>query len=754
MHETPPRRLRGWREALQSVWLPNADQTVAFLVILAGLLLSLSAFVAIRGELNEHQRMEFEWVAHNRNNALKKGIENGLDAVNSVANLFDVSERVSSDSFRRYASALFERYPGIHTLEWVPRAMTVGSAGHPAQVQPGGAGDRLITQSAADRTPMPAAAGEVRFPIKHIYPARTGEQSVGFDYGSSPTYLDLIERAWLSGRAVVSGRVKLLKEDDPQYGFQVFQPVYRHGTPIATAEQRRLALRGFAVGVFRIADLANASISILEPRGVEFLIRDESAPASEGFLDFYASRLSPHTPSAADRQATPDWDLEDAPRVTETFAVADRRWSITCSATRQFRSAEGFRYGDWIVLIGGLMLTILMALFIMHNRAAMRVRLRIEQELRESEQKLRVLFHQSPDIIMTVDPEGRILMSNRSPTGDDDGPTTGGCSAEGLPERVRGRYHQALRQVFDTGDAGEIGLARDDASCWDLRIVPLRVGGRVTAAMVIITDVTEKRMLEIHAIRSARLASLGVLAASVAHEINNPNNAIAFNASILLRSWGDLLRVLTRFREEYGDYTIGGVPAEQAIDGIPRLLAGIENGSRRIHGIVGNLKHMARPDEGELDHRVDVADVLQNSLSLLQSQVRKYCDDCLLDVQEPLPAVQGNAQQLEQVFINLILNALQSLPNRAAKVRISAALEEEAEFIRVTVRDEGCGIPDAIRGRVLESFFTTKTANGGTGLGLSISYRIIQNHGGRMEFNSDAGEGTEVVVRLPRSART
>jgi PAS domain S-box-containing protein len=689
------------------------------MVALLGLLLSLGAFIAVRGDLDAHQEAELEWVAHNRINAVKKEIRNGLDAVQSIRDLLDAADPLTPSGFERYAQSLLARHPGIHSLAWIPVV-----------------------------SPDVPVTDDVHAPIIFVVPDRKDEQSFGLEDLSGTIDPELTERARDSGQPVVSARITLSQGEEPRHGFTVFQALYRIGAPTDTPDQRRAALRGFAVGVFRIDYLVDSAIASLEPRGVELLIRDESAPPHEAFLEFYASRLSARAVPHMSNLAAPEWDLEDARRITETFTVADRLWSMTCSPTRRFRSAEGFRYGDWAVLIGGLLLTLVMTLFVIHTRTAIRVRMRIEQELRESEQKLRVLFHQSPDIILTVDRADRILMSNRPRAGDDVVCAVGQCAADILPERIRARYHQALELAFSSGDAGKLSLARDDSRWWELRIVPLRVAGSLIAAMIIITDVTDKRMLEIHAIRNARLASLGVLAASVAHEINNPNNAIQFNASILTRSWEDILSVLSRFRDEHGDFMIGGVPVERAIAGLPRLLAGIENGSRRIHAIVGNLKHMAQPDEGELDHRVDLADVLEDSLSVLQSQIRKHCEDCRLEIRGPLPPVQGNHQQLEQVFINLILNALQSLPNPSARVRIGAFLEDEGELIQVSVRDEGCGIPEHVRGRVLDPFFTTKKGDGGTGLGLSISYRIIQNHGGRMEIISIPDGGTEVLVRL------
>jgi PAS domain S-box-containing protein len=726
---------------------------LAVIMLVTGLGASLSAFLMLKTELDSRQSLEFQWVAHNRNNALKKGIEDGLEAVKSLRDLIDASPRLGYEAFSRFARALLGRYRGVHTLEWVPAVAAELREVHERDAQTTFPGYHLIEHdNSSDR--RPATARQTYFPIYYMEPMRQGGDLLGFDYASSSLYRELIERATDSGEMVVSGRIRLLQGEESQYGFQAFLPVYASGAAISTPEERRAALQGLVVGVFRIADLANASISLLEPRGVEFLVSDESAPPGEKFLDFYASRLAPPGPAVHSSSAYPGWDLEAAPKVTESLPVADRVWSITCSPTRQFRSAESFRQGPWIVLAGGLSLTLMTALFVVNTRRGMRARLRMEEELRESEQKLRVLFDQSPDIIATHDREGRILLTNRSRSKLFPEGASGQRFTDFLPARYRARYQQVVDNAFNSGQSDHMGFSREDSSWWDLRIVPLKVAGDVEAVMAIATDVTDKRLLEAQAIRNARLASLGAIVASVAHEINNPNNSIRFNTSILMRSWGDIVEVIRQFREEHGEFSIGGVRVEQALDGTPRLIDGIDKSARRIETIVGTLKHMARPDAGEFNHEVDLAELLSTALSILQSQIQKYCDDCRLEIREPLVAVRGNPQQLEQVFINLIQNALESLPQRSSAVLIQAEPETEGEFIRVTVRDQGRGIPEELRGKVLEPFFTTKGEEGGTGLGLSIAYRIVQSHGGRLEILSGPDRGSEIIVRLPMYGST
>jgi signal transduction histidine kinase len=271
----------------------------------------------------------------------------------------------------------------------------------------------------------------------------------------------------------------------------------------------------------------------------------------------------------------------------------------------------------------------------------------------------------------------------------------------------------------------------------------------VTAAMVVATDVTEKRNLEQQALRNARLASIGVLAAGVAHEINNPNNSIAFNASLVSRAWQDVTPILRDYADEHGDFSLGGISFSEANETFPELLSEISRNSTRIKRIVENLKHMARQDTGRLTERVDIQQVLEATMMVLHNQIQKHTDACILEVPDNLPSVKGSSQQLEQVFINILLNALQSLPDRRRGVCVRAGLSEARDQLEITVVDQGEGIPERDLGRLTEPFFTTRSDTGGTGLGLSITRSIIEKHGGSLRFESELDKGTTVTIKLP-----
>ncbi len=710
-------------------------------LLFAGVFMSVVVALVVWLQVTDHQRMEFEWVSHDRNRALEAGVEDTLDAVQSVVDLLRVDSDVGRSEFRLFADLLLERRPAIRRLEWVPRVSN-GDDLQPsmATLSPAAPGvpppSSLHHPLAADAAALPAS-DQLPDPLPDPVP----DPSIGA----------LIGRATATRQTVISPRVPMGPERG-RNGIFVVAPVLPRtaageGVSPAVSAAGAGSVLGVVVGLVDLADLAESAVSRLQPRGVECVLRDLSAPAGEEFLNFYSSRLDAREPST--QGVKRQWSVPDARRVTARFAVADRQWSATCAPTARYRSAVGLRDGPWILFAGCLAVTLLTVMFVYSLRRQAQARLGVEQELRASEQQLRVLFSQSPDIIMTVNGRGRIIMVNRPWPKATDQSAVGRNSSKLLPKGLRKWYRNALQAVLAGGEAEHFQYSETDSSYWEVRIVPLHSERSLNSALVIATDVTERRLLEAQAIRSARLATLGVLSASVAHEVNNPNNAIQFNATLLQRSFADIVPILRRERAARGDFLIGGVSVVQAIDGLPRMLTDLLRNTQRIQGIVANLKRMARHDPGDYADRVNLAKVLHSAYSILQHEIQKHTDDCELLIPEDLPRLTGNAQQLEQVFVNLLLNALQALPDRSTRVWIRAEMVPDDKRLRVEIVDQGKGIEPDDLASIFDPFFTTRTDDGGTGLGLSISRRILQNHGGCIEIDSIPGIGTEVAVYLP-----
>ncbi|RII28331.1 MAG: hypothetical protein CXR31_00055 [Geobacter sp.] len=271
-----------------------------------------------------------------------------------------------------------------------------------------------------------------------------------------------------------------------------------------------------------------------------------------------------------------------------------------------------------------------------------------------------------------------------------------------------------------------------------------------------IRDITDKVRLEeevrdTHAklIHTNKMTSLGMLASSVAHEINNPNNCISVNAAMMADVWHDAEPFLERVRAEQGDFLLRGIPFSKMREFAPRLLNGIAEGSRRITSIVHNMRDFVRKDKSGLQGEIDVNRLIQTAATILWHHIHMHTNNFQLELEETLPKARGNAQQIEQVIINLVVNALQSLPDKEAGVSVSTSHDNEAGTIIITIKDEGKGMDKTVMARLKDPFFTTKQAEGGTGLGLYISDSILKEHKGVLEYDSSPGRGTTATVTLP-----
>jgi len=274
----------------------------------------------------------------------------------------------------------------------------------------------------------------------------------------------------------------------------------------------------------------------------------------------------------------------------------------------------------------------------------------------------------------------------------------------------------------------------------------------------LINDITELKRAEAAAVQRNRqlrqaekMASLGTLAAGIAHEINNPNNFVTLNARLFGKIWKDVLPILEAYARDNGDFTLAGMPYSECGGKITQSLEGILNGSERITTITKRLTEYSKIDSDSLNEIVDINTVVEMAVAITGTMVKQSTTDFTVEYASLLPKVKGNAQQLEQVVINLINNACQSLTDRASAIKISTAFDPLRNRVKITVEDHGIGIKQSDMKYIMDPFFTTKRNSGGTGLGLSVSYTIIKNHNGMLMFKSEEMKGTIATITLPVS---
>ncbi|HXE96311.1 MAG TPA: transporter substrate-binding domain-containing protein [Dongiaceae bacterium] len=254
-------------------------------------------------------------------------------------------------------------------------------------------------------------------------------------------------------------------------------------------------------------------------------------------------------------------------------------------------------------------------------------------------------------------------------------------------------------------------------------------------------------------IQADKMASLGILVAGVAHEINNPNGLILLNMPILKEVYQDAEEVLEERFHGQGDFTLGGLPYSRMRDEVPHLLEEMQDGANRIKRIVEELKDFARQDTSAAVEAVDLNAVAQAAVRLVDSTLRASTTRFAARYAAALPPIPGNAQRIEQVVINLLLNACQALPDMERGIFLTTSCDQSAGTVVLTLVDEGLGIAPEHIPHLTDPFFTTKRESGGTGLGLSVSATIVKEHNGVLAFDSTPGSGTTVTLTLPVSAR-
>jgi len=360
-----------------------------------------------------------------------------------------------------------------------------------------------------------------------------------------------------------------------------------------------------------------------------------------------------------------------------------------------------------------------------------------EEALRASEAKFRAAFHGAGLGILLVDGQSAVLEFN-STFREMLGWSEEELQRAHLPDLLHGEEaalpaHELQRMSEGATDLvlGEWRFRRRDGSPAHglVRATAVHADGVFQYAVALVEDLTAKRSLEAQLVFADRMASMGTLAAGVAHEINNP---LAFITANL-------------------EFALSEVQSHQpALAAAAGALEDAREGTNRVRNIVRDLKIFSRVDAGDED-LVDVRQVLRSAVNVTHNELRHRAT-VQLEL-APVPFVRASGQRLGQVFVNLLINAAQAMTEGHAdenRIRV-ACFSTPDERVMVEVADTGCGIPPENQARIFEPFFTTKPVGVGTGLGLSVCHGIIERLHGEITVESRVGQGATFRVLLPRA---
>ena len=283
-----------------------------------------------------------------------------------------------------------------------------------------------------------------------------------------------------------------------------------------------------------------------------------------------------------------------------------------------------------------------------------------------------------------------------------------------------------------------------------LDIVNLKVG------LIVWKNITSQEAMEAQVYHAQKLEAIGELAAGIAHEINNPIGFIYGNMKIL-KEYTDVIKQLAEIASEVGNNENCDIAqlrqryqqldeqenVDDVISDLKQLLEENIDGASRVSEIVSNLKSFARPDLKE-KVQYNINDAMVTTLKIMNNELKYKCE--VIEKYGLLPYIECFPGELNQVFMNIISNAAQSITSEGV---IEITTSYDGKNVMVEIKDNGCGIPSENINHIFDPFFTTKPVGKGTGLGLSVSHGIIEKHGGEIEVSSKPGEGTTFKITLP-----
>ena len=366
---------------------------------------------------------------------------------------------------------------------------------------------------------------------------------------------------------------------------------------------------------------------------------------------------------------------------------------------------------------------------------------RVKGGWEESKSRLETMFKVIPDDVVLIDKKHKVVMTNRKDI------EPGNYCYTSYFHRDKPCEDCRLARILRDKTPVMLTMKMDERYVQVHALPVFNQDHEVDGILEFYRDITLEKTYDQQLQQADKLASIGQLVSGIGHEINNPNQFIRGNIRIIQQSLEDMLPIVDDYVKEHPDLKIARLKYDFFREHIMTLVDDMAHGSERIKAIVEGLRTFTRKDEGLLVDQVDINTLVETAARLVHNEVHKNAD-IELDLAPGVPAFTGNSQKIEQVLINLIVNASQAIPD-GRRGMIKVATQYEKERITILVEDNGKGMNESTVNQIFNPFFTTKRAKGGTGLGLAIAYRIVEEHNGKIQVRSKPGVGTTFIIRIP-----
>jgi PAS domain S-box-containing protein len=466
------------------------------------------------------------------------------------------------------------------------------------------------------------------------------------------------------------------------------------------------------------------------------------------------------------------WQWQDdphrvVPKISYVSGFAPWNWVVGTGIYVEDVRAEISAITRRVMWLCSGILVLIMALsayIVAQSARSEKRRLSAGEALLASEAKYRLLAETAQEFIIALDENGAIYYVNRAwieAGGYTQDELLGSRFASLLPSEQRPAFAARVSQHLADDRAYflyETGLLTKSGQAIPVEMTAAHLTDPSETGKVLVTarDITEKKRAEeqerIHReqlFQADKMATLGTLVSGVAHEINNPIMFVMLNAPILKTLWSAVVPSLDAHQASTGPFKLGNMPYAQMRERMPRLLDDLVDGAKRVKAIVSDLKDFARQESSAMTEDIDINEVVRKATGLVANLVKKSTNRFEVDLATDLPLLRGNAQRIEQVVINLLVNSCQALPDKERLIALRTRLDRPSGGLTIAVADEGTGMSSEVLQRIKDPFYTTKRESGGTGLGLAIAERIVEDHGGRIQFVSQPGRGTTAEVWIP-----
>jgi signal transduction histidine kinase/GAF domain-containing protein len=394
-------------------------------------------------------------------------------------------------------------------------------------------------------------------------------------------------------------------------------------------------------------------------------------------------------------------------------------------------------------------------------RAEVSERIQTEEQIEQSKETLQGIFDGISEPLILMDAQMKVKMLNRA--------ATDYYGMNKPRDLIEGTCHQLLREGLTPCEGCEVPEAissgkstkferkgfMDPDRLEHLYVYPIKgKDGQGRDVLLRISDITEQRLFEKQLIHSEKLASLGTLVSSIAHEINNPNSFITMNIPILRDFLETLIPIADRYAERHPDLELCHMPYPEFRKDILALLDNIQHGADRIYRVVSNLREFSQVKGKKEEKWVDLKSVIDKSLSLCGVKIGRAVESFITDIPKDLPKVYTDPYSLEQIIVNLLVNAADASDKRDSWIKLSVAVNDTwLNHTIIEVSDNGHGMDEEVREKIFDPFVTSKSRSDGTGLGLYVCYNLAEALRGRIEVESEPGKGSIFRVMLPDKER-